>query len=113
MTSSGSPRTSFSRFHSAQLAEHGGAVGLRDRELLASALARPHNAAADSDAEVPELAARYALGIIKNHPFIDGNKRVGAVLLEAFLENHDYELHATDTELLTIIRGIAAAAMSD
>jgi death-on-curing protein len=99
--------------HEAQIAEHGGATGVRDLGLLASALARPQNAAAYSDAEVSDLAAFYALGIIKNHPFIDGNKRVGTVLLETFLELHDHELAVADDDLLTVILALAAGEPSD
>lgn len=86
---------------------------MRDRGLLASALARPQNAAAYSDADVPLLAALYALGIIKNHPFIDGNKRVGAVLLETFLELHECTLTATDSAFVAAILAVAAGEMTD
>ena len=100
--------------HEAQVAEHGGGVGIRDGGLLSSALARPQHAAAYADRpDVTELAALYALGIIKNHPFVDGNKRVGAVLLETFLELHGYELAATDAELLSAILGIASGEMPE
>ena len=94
--------------HEAQIAEHGGALGIRDTSLLESALARPQNAASYSRAEVPELAALYALGIIKNHPFVDGNKRVGAVLLETFLMLHGYELTTQDAALLQTVTALAA-----
>ena len=60
--------------HEEQLAEHGGSTGLRDSGLLESALARPRNRYACNNATVAELAAGYAMGIAKNHPFIDGNK---------------------------------------
>lgn len=99
--------------HEAQIAQHGGAPGVRDPGLLASALARPQNAAAYADSDVPELAALYALGVIKNHPFIDGNKRVGAVLLETFLALHRHELVATDPELLATIMALASGEMRD
>jgi death-on-curing protein len=99
--------------HEAQIAEHGGAAGVRDQGLLASALARPQHAASYSDADVPTLAALYALGIINNHPFVDGNKRVGAVLLETFLQLHRFELTATDSELLSTIVAVAAGEMRD
>ena len=99
--------------HEAQIAEHGGSAGVRDEGLLASALARPRNAAAYADPGIPELASLYALGIIKNHPFIDGNKRVGAVLLELFLEENRYELRASDDELLEAVLGAASGALSE
>ncbi|MBC5801055.1 MAG: type II toxin-antitoxin system death-on-curing family toxin [Candidatus Eremiobacteraeota bacterium] len=99
--------------HEAQIAEHGGRAGVRDRGLLASSLARPQNAAAYSALDVPHAAALYALGIIKNHPLVDGNKRVGAVLLETFLQLHGYELIVTDGQLLAAILGLAAGETDD
>ena len=118
MSSPSSARRWFSErtvlaIHEAQVAEHGGAKGIRDAKLLASALARPRNAAAYSRATVPELAVLYALGIIRNHPFLDGNKRTATVLLETFLNVHGYELRASDGELLDTIRQLAAGAMSE
>ena len=99
--------------HEAQLAEHGGGAGIRDAGLLSSALARPRNAAAYSNPDVPKLAALYAVGVIGNHPFVDGNKRVGTVLLETFLELHDYVLVASDAELLRAIMAFAASETSE
>jgi death on curing protein len=99
--------------HESQIAEHGGASGVRDLGLLESALARPQNAAAYSDVDVADLAALYALGVIKNHPFVDGNKRVGTVLLETFLELHEHELAAGDDDLLAMILSLAAGEVSD
>ena len=98
--------------HEVQIAEHGGAPGIRDRSLLFSALARPQNVAQHTETDVPELAALYALGIIKNHPFVDGNKRVGAVLLVAFLELYDLELQVSDVELVITILGVAEGSLS-
>ena len=99
--------------HEAQIDEHGGTAGIRDPALLASALARPQNAAAYGETGIAELAALYALGVIKNHPFIDGNKRVGAVLLEIFLEEHNCELNVSDQELFRAIMALAASETSE
>ena len=66
--------------HDRQIAEHGGGVGLRDAGLLSSALARPENLAAYGDPDAFDLAAAYAFGIAKNHPFVDGNKRTAWVV---------------------------------
>ena len=87
--------------HSRQLAEHGGADGVRDEGLLESALARPrqHFAYTDPTADCAALAASYAFGISKNHAFIDGNKRTAAVVCETFLKLNGFELTATDAEL--------------
>jgi death-on-curing protein len=99
--------------HEAQLAEHGGGSGIRDAGLLESALARPRQAAAYEHGDIPTLAALYALAIIRNHPFVDGNKRVGTVLLETFLELHDYTLEASDTDLLATILAVTAHELID
>ena len=61
--------------HDEQLAEHGGALGVRDVGLLESALARPMNRTSYGEPDIAELAALYALGVVRNHPFVDGNKR--------------------------------------
>ena len=67
--------------HRRQIAEHGGSDGVRDHGLLESALARPQNIETyEPDADIARLAAGYAFGIVKNHPFIDGNKRTGYVV---------------------------------
>ncbi len=72
--------------HRRQIAEHGGTDGVRDLGLLDSALARPKNVEAyESDADLARLASSYAYGIVKNHPFLDGNKRTGYVVMETFI----------------------------
>jgi death-on-curing protein len=72
--------------HEEQLAEHGGAPGLRDRALLSSALARPQHLIAYADsADLAQLAAAYGYGLMRNHPFVDGNKWVALVVVELFL----------------------------
>lgn len=100
--------------HDAQIAEHGGAAGVRDLGMLESALARPRNAASyESDASIPQLAALYALGVIRDHPFIDGNKRVGLVLLELFLALNGYELRASDAQCYETIVSAAGGDYSE
>lgn len=81
--------------------------------MLESALQRPPNAHHYADGEIPEIAALYALGIISNHPFLDGNKRVGAVLLELFLEDNGYRLAVDDAELLSMIVALASSEISE
>ena len=72
--------------HSLQLSEHGGSDGIRDETLLESALAKPKNVFAyEDDADLCRLAASYAFGIARNHPFVDGNKRAALVTAEGFL----------------------------
>ncbi len=86
--------------HKRQLAEHGGAEGVRDEGLLASALARPKNLLAYSQ-EKPDwaaLAASYAFGLVKNHPFVDGNKRVAFVVCRTFLKLNGCDVDASQEE---------------
>src|ERR1041384_6667419 len=87
--------------HRRQLAEHGGADGLRDAGLLETAQNRPRQlfACAAPTSGVPALAAAYVVGITRNHPFIDGNKRTAAVICETFLQLNGLELIASDAEL--------------
>lgn len=99
--------------HEAQIAEHGGENGIRDWGLLESALQRPRNTYDYEDGAPPKLAALYAISILKNHPFLGGNKRVGAVLLEFFLEDNGYRLDADDSELLSMVMGIASKGVSE
>ena len=89
--------------HDEQLAEHGGAAGVRDIGLLESALARPRNLALYGAPDVAELAASYAFGLARNHPFIDGNKRVGLEAALLFLEINDYAMEVSDEELIDLV----------
>jgi death-on-curing protein len=86
--------------HSRQLAEHGGLDGVRDPGMLSSALARPKNHFAYSQPkpDIPSLAAAYAFGIAKNHPFVDGNKRTAYVLCRTFLKLNGHDIHASEVE---------------
>lgn len=101
--------------HDRQLAEHGGPSGVRDRGLFESALARPQQLAAYGglDVDAPALAASYAFGMARNHPFIDGNKRTAAVLCEIFLELNDYLLVADDAELYPVFLGLAEGSIGE
>lgn len=93
--------------HDEQLAEHGGAPGLRDLGLFDSALARPLNLAAYASPDACDLAASYAVALANNHPFIDGNKRTALVALEVFLWLNGLELDAPDAECVLAILAIA------
>jgi death-on-curing protein len=99
--------------HAMQIAEHGGASGIRDEGLLDSALARPRNHAHYTGAEVVELAAIYALAIAHNHPFIDGNKRTAYVALELFLAKNGYSFVASDADSVVMTLRMAAGDLSD
>ena len=99
--------------HDEQLAEHGGAGGLRDAGLLDSALARPANRAGYAEPDIAELAALYALGIARNHPFIDGNKRTAYVALETFLALNGLHFPVSDADAVVMTLQMAAGDMDD
>jgi death-on-curing protein len=99
--------------HAEQLAEHGGGEGVRDMGMLESAMARPPNLAAYGDPDAADLAAAYAYGIARNHPFVDGNKRTAAVVSETFLRLNGYTLDATDAELVVAFLGLAAGELGE
>ena len=99
--------------HDEQLRQHGGATGTRDEGLLESALARPLNAAGYGDPDIAELAALYAIGIVRNHPFIDGNKRTGYVALELFLRLNGCAFPATDADCVITMLRLAGGDISD
>jgi len=101
-------RASVLLLHSESLAHHGGAGGVRDMGLLESALARPQNLHAYGEGDVAALAAAYAFGIIRNHPFVDGNKRIGFITAAVFLESNGYRFTASEAEV--VVRTLALAA---
>jgi len=86
--------------HRRQLAEHGGGEGIRDPGLLESALARPKNllAYAEKEPDLALLAASYAWGLARNHPFVDGNKRTAYVVCRTFLKLNGWDLDASPEE---------------
>ena len=99
--------------HLEQLADHGGAAGVRDARLLESAMARPQNLVAYGEPDAAERAAAYAFGIARNHPFVDGNKRTAAVVSETFLVLNGYQLAASDAELVVAFLALAAGELSE
>lgn len=99
--------------HVEQLSEHGGAEGIRDVGALDSAMARPRNLALYDGPDAAALAAAYAFGIARNHPFVDGNKRTAAVIAETFLVLNGSVLGATDAELVVAILALAAGELSE
>lgn len=100
--------------HNEQIKQHGGASGLRDRLLLLSALARPHNIAAYSSPDLADLAAAYAMGIARNHPFVDGNKRTAIVVAAgAFLSSNGYQLTATNEDLVRTMLAVADGSIPE
>ncbi len=99
--------------HDEQLTIHGGGIGLRDAGMLASALERPTNKWADEAAELPELAASYAFGLAKNHPFIDGNKRTALLALYTFLFINDVDFIVPEAEAAAAILALAAGEIDE
>jgi death-on-curing protein len=99
--------------HDEQLAEHGGSKGIRDMGLLESALARPPNRAAYPEVTVFDLAAAYAFGIVRNHPFVDGNKRVAFLAAALFLSEHGLEITASDQAVVAAMLSLAAGSADE
>lgn len=100
--------------HEAQLAEHGGTVGVRDMALLESALARPRNSYAYSeDTSLNRLAASLAIGIVKNHAFVDGNKRTAWVACALFLELNGIPVVSESAEVVHVMLNAADGRMGE
>lgn len=99
--------------HAMSIRNYGGADGIRDIGLLQSALARPQNFAAYGDADAYQLAASYAYGIIKNHPFIDGNKRTAFLCCTTFLRVHGIPFTKPQPEAAAVFIELAAGNVSE
>lgn len=101
--------------HERQLAEHGGSAGVRDDALLESALSRPQqrHAYGDPPPDLADLAASLAYGLARNHPFVDGNKRVAAVACEVFIELNGGLLSADDLALYSWYLGLADGTIDE
>jgi death-on-curing protein len=99
--------------HEMMLAQHGGLAGVRDQGMLDSALARQQNMFAYEQASTPAMAAAYATGVIKNHPFLDGNKRTGFMLAAVFLELNAFEFGATEESVVEFTLGLAASKITE
>lgn len=99
--------------HDEQIAEHGGGSGMRDLGILESALARPVHQFIYESADLPDLAAAYAYGIARNHPFVDGNKRMAAVVMELFLLLNGVAITANDGEIVVTFQALAGGELSE
>lgn len=99
--------------HDRQLAEHGGSEGLRDPAALDSALARPRNFAAYERPDVAALAAAYAFGLVRNHPFVDGNKRTAWVVARVFLAINGQRLEFDPHDAVTRMETLAAGTLGE
>ena len=100
--------------HLQAIAAAGGATGIRDEGLLQSAIDRPRNLFAYRDSPpLHELAAAYCFGIIRNHPFIDGNKRAGILASAVFLDLNGYALRPDEAEAVNIVLALAAGEIDE
>ena len=99
--------------HEQSVAEFGGAAGIREEGLLDSALGKPENLLAYGKPTLFDLAASYGFGLVKNHPFIDGNKRVGFTVAVVFLELNGYRFHAPEADAALRTLALAAGEMSE
>lgn len=99
--------------HSETLHEFGGTTGLRDEGRLEGALSRPRNRHAYTDPSFFELAAAYCHGIVRNHPFVDGNKRAGLLAARAFLFRNGYQLDPDEAEMVRVVERVSAGEVSE
>ena len=99
--------------HDMMLAQYGGCSGIRDEGLLESALARPQQLHHYGKPTMPEMAAAYAAGIVKNHPFLDGNKRTGFMLAATFMELNGLVLTAPEESVVQQTLGLAAGKVKE
>lgn len=106
-------RAALELLHEESLAEHGGAPGIRDPGLLESALMRPQHAAAYGTPDVCDLAAAYAVGLARNHPFVDGNKRAAFLAAGLFLLLNGHRLVATQTQATQVMFALAAGEIDE
>ena len=98
--------------HAQLLARFGGGAGIREDNMLESALAKPRQLRAYGQPNVYEMAAAYAFGIVKNHPFVDGNKRAGFVAAYTFLGINGFDFTAPEEEAVIFTRGLAAGEIT-
>jgi death-on-curing protein len=99
--------------HELMIARHGGSAGVRDQGLLESALARPQQIYNYEEPDLAQLAAAYVTGIVKNHPFIDGNKRTGFMTGFVFLERNGLNVLAGEAEAAQAVLALAAGELSE
>lgn len=100
--------------HRTQVDEHGGHHGVRDESLLESALGRPRNRwGYDEDVDLADLAASYAHGIARNHPFLDGNKRTAFMAAYTFLDVNGLALDAPEAEAVAAMRALSTGELGE
>ena len=100
--------------HTNQIREHGGSFGVREEGLIESALERPRNRwAYEEMVDLADLAAAYGYGLVKNHGFVDGNKRVAFMAAYAFLGLNDFDLDASEPEVVRIMLDLASSNLTE
>lgn len=99
--------------HEMMLAQHGGLAGVRDENMLESALARPRNRFSYEKPSLAEMAAAYTGGIVQNHPFLDGNKRTGFMLAATFLEINGVQFCATEESVVQRTLALASGQLTE
>jgi death-on-curing protein len=101
--------------HERQLAEHGGGSGIRDRAMFESAMARPEQlfAYGGGEVDIPEMAAAYAFGLARNHPFVDGNKRTAYVVCRTFLVINGWDLVGSIEERYAAFIAMSSSEMDE
>ena len=99
--------------HDEQLAEHGGAVGVRDEGRFESALARPQHLAHCGQPDFADLAAAFGFGLARSHPFVDGNQRTAFVAMELFLDRNGHALVADDVECVLVMLAVAEGKLDE
>ncbi|MBM7049441.1 MULTISPECIES: type II toxin-antitoxin system death-on-curing family toxin [Rhizobium] len=106
-------RALIEQLHEIQIKRFGGSYGLRDEGILESALARPINKAQYGTEDIIELAAAYLFGLVKNHAFVDGNKRIAIVAAAVFLMDNGYRIQTTDANLYSFVVAVAAGEIDE
>lgn len=99
--------------HQEQLRLHGGAAGIRDSGLLDSALARPLQKEAHGDPDIFDLAAAYLFGVLKNHPFVDGNKRTGLAAADLFLYFNGFSLESVQEDIIQLVLMVSTSEIDE
>lgn len=99
--------------HSMQIERFGGVAGLRDGGILKSALNRPINKAHYGCDDLMELAAAYLFGLVRNHAFVDGNKRIAIVAAGIFLEENGWAIETSDARLFSFVMSVAAGEVDE
>ena len=108
------PRAAIEAAHADQIRVHGGQPGLRDEGLLDSAIARPRNRwEYEPDSDLADLAAAYGFGLVRNHPFLDGNKRIGLVIANVFLLLNEHEIEAPEPQVVDITLRVADGSLDE